>query len=247
MGQILQPPLHYFFHLSSSNMPKTIWVKESAFGIWFLNSHTWKQRVLRVALADLARLLPTAPANPSILDVGCGRGNSFALLEEHFHPQQITAIEIDEELLPDARAAASRCACSVSVTAGNAECLPYPDASFDMVFCHQSFHHIVRQFEAMTEFYRVLKPGGFLLFAESCKRFIHSLPIRLLFRHPMQVQKSAAEYVQLIRDSGFHIDDQAMATPYLWWSRPDIGALEWFGQALPTQPEPTLLNLVAIK
>jgi len=228
-------------------MPKTIWVKESRFGIWFLNSRTWRQRVLRVALADLARLLPIEPASPSILDVGCGRGNSFPLLEEYFQPQRITAIEIDGELLPDARAAASRCLCPASVTVGNAECLPYPDASFDWVFCHQSFHHIVRQPEAIAEFYRVLKPGGLLLFAESCKRFIHSLPIRLLFRLPMQVQKTAAEYLQLIRDSGFNADDHSMVTPYLWWSRPDIGALEWSGRALPSEPEPTLLNLVAIK
>ncbi|WNB76954.1 class I SAM-dependent methyltransferase [Methylomonas koyamae] len=227
--------------------PRSYWVKESAFGIWFLNTYTWRQRVLRIALNDLARLLPSRPVRPAILDIGCGRGNSFALLETQFQPQRIAGIEIDPALLADAVRAGSQCSCRVDVTLGNAEQLPYPDASFDVLFCHQSFHHIVKHREAMQEFYRVLKPGGLLLFAESCKRFIHSLPIRLLFRHPMQVQKTADEYIALIRDSGFKLDDSAISKPYLWWSRPDAGALEWFGFSLPKQPEPTLVNLVAVK
>ncbi|ANE54641.1 class I SAM-dependent methyltransferase [Methylomonas sp. DH-1] len=227
--------------------PRSYWVKESAFGIWFLNTYTWRQRVLRIALNDLARLLPSRPVRPAILDIGCGRGNSFALLETQFQPQRIAGIEIDQALLADAVRAGSQCSCRVDVTLGNAEQLPYPDASFDVLFCHQSFHHIVKHREAMQEFYRVLKPGGLLLFAESCKRFIHSLPIRLLFRHPMQVQKTADEYIALIRDSGFKLDDSAISKPYIWWSRPDAGALEWFGFSLPKQPEPTLVNLVAVK
>jgi ubiquinone/menaquinone biosynthesis C-methylase UbiE len=223
------------------------WVKESAFGIWFLNTETWQLRVLKIALADLEKQLPAQKHYPAILDVGCGRGNAFGLLEEHFHPDSITGIEIDEVLLADAVKRGQACRCSVNVAQGNAEVMPFPDQAFDMVFCHQSFHHIIRHEQAIQSFYRVLKPGGVLLFAESCKRFIHSLPIRLLFRHPMAVQKTADEYLALIKNSGFQVDEPSISTPYPWWSRPDIGALEWFGLPLPKQPEATLLNLVAVK
>jgi SAM-dependent methyltransferase len=228
-------------------MPTTKWIKESAFGIWFLNTYTWRERVLRIALNDLQQLIPKQPIQPLILDVGCGRGNAFQLLAEQFQPKLIAGIEIDIELLPDTLRVAERCTCPVLVLAGNIEVLPLEEHSVDVVFCHQSFHHIIQHRQAMLEFHRVLKPGGLLLFAESCKRFIHSLPIRLLFRHPMTVQKTAEQYIQLIRSSGFDLDDSQISMPYLWWSRPDIGALEWLGWSLPVPQEATLVNLVAIK
>lgn len=230
-----------------TGMSKNQWVKESVFGIWFLNTETWQQRVLKIAITDLERQLPAQKHYPAILDVGCGRGNAFRLLDERFHPDSITGIEIDEVLLADAIERGKACNCGVNVVQGNAEAMPFPDQAFDMVFCHQSFHHIVRHEQAMQSFYRVLKPGGVLLFAESCKRFIHSLPIRLLFRHPMDVQKTADEYLALIKNNGFVVDESAISMPYLWWSRPDIGALEWFGLPIPKEREATLLNLIAVK
>lgn len=92
-----------------------------------------------------------------------------------------------------------------------------------------------------------MKPGGLLLFAESTRRYIHSLPIRLLFRHPMEVQKTADEYISLIRATGFDLPPARISLPYLWWSRPDIGFLEWIGLPVPVQREETLVNAVAIK
>jgi hypothetical protein len=96
----------------------------------------------------------------------------------------------------------------------------------------------------------VLKPGGMLLMAESTKAYIHSWIIRLLFRHPMDVQKTAEEYLALIRQAGFEVHPDRISYPYLWWSRSDLGLLNKLGiKKTPPigQREETLLNLVAIK
>jgi ubiquinone/menaquinone biosynthesis C-methylase UbiE len=109
----------------------------------------------------------------------------------------------------------------------------------------------VEQEQALAEFYRVLKPGGYLLFAESTEAYIDTWVIRWLFRHPMHVQKSAAQYLQMIGQQGFEFTAQNVSYPYLWWSRAkDFGLLEHLGVCKPKpfgQREETLVNVVARK
>ncbi len=137
-----------------------------------------------------------------------------------------------------------------NVLHGDCAQLPLPDASADIVFCHQTFHHLVEQDRALAEFRRVLKPGGILLFAESTDAYIKSWVIRLLFRHPMHVQKSADGYLDMIRRGGFRFEQRNVSLPYLWWSRAkDFGLLERLGL---THPQPgkrreTLVNVAAVK
>ena len=223
-------------------------IEETRFGNWFINSATWKNNVLRRALDDLQRLMPAvARRYPRVLDAGCGYGHSFAELARRFSPDHIAGLDADPAIMTRAGAAALSSPCEVRLHAANAAHLEFPNADFDMVFCHQTFHHIVEQESAMAEFFRVLKPGGVLLFAESTRRYIHSLPIRLLFRHPMEVQRTAEEYTAMIRTAGFELPDARISLPYLWWSRPDIGILERLGVPVPEQREETLINAVAIK
>ncbi len=225
-------------------------IEETRFGNWFIRSDTWRFSVLCRALGDLQRLLQAGSARyADILDVGCGYGLSFAELAQRFSPDRILGMDADPQLAQRAGAAAARCGCPVRLHAANAAQLDLPDASFDLLFCHQTFHHIVEQEAAMAEFFRVLKPGGVLLFAESTRRYIHSLPIRLLFRHPMEVQRTAEEYIAMIRAAGFDLPDNKISLPYWWWSRPDIGLFECMGLPVPApgQREETLINAVAVK
>ena len=226
----------------------TAFVEETRFGNWFLRSATWKVHVLRRALNELKPYMPAERTRfARILDVGCGFGHSFAELAQRFSPDAIVGLDADPGLEKRARAEAEACSVPVSLHYANASAMGLPDNEFDLIFCHQTFHHIIEQEAAMAEFFRVLKPGGVLLFAESTRRYIHSLQIRLLFRHPMHVQKTAEEYVDIIRRAGFDLPDTRIGLPFLWWSRPDMGFLEWIGVPVPTKREETLVNAVAIK
>ena len=222
------------------------WGREAAFGNWFLGTRTWANHVLKLSLDDLERLLHhRLDRYPTILDAGCGHGHSLPQLDRRFHPERIIAVDIDPKVREWAAPHLAACRCRVDFLIGDAKSLDMPDRSVDMIFCHQTLHHIVEQKKAAEEFYRVLKPGGVLLFAESCRRYIHSWMIRLLFSHPMDVQKTDQEYAQLLRDAGFVFGPETVMRPFLWWSRPDLGLFEKLGWPVPQDREETLLYLVA--
>jgi ubiquinone/menaquinone biosynthesis C-methylase UbiE len=224
-------------------------VPETAFGKWFLQTETWTVHVLERAIADLVRLIPEPQARYEVVaDVGCGFGRSLPRLHAQFTPRRLIGMDIDPDMLDHSSKELSAAGVSAELINCSSSRIALPDASVDLLFCHQTFHHLIDQEQAIAEFFRVLKPGGVLLFAESTRRYIHSWIIRLLFRHPMDVQKTAGEYLALVRSAGFEVAEQSISYPFLWWSREDLGILErWFRITPPAQREETLINLVAVK
>lgn len=228
------------------------YVEETRFGLWFLRSHTWQHHVLRVAINDLRGLFSEAlPEHPVLLDAGCGQGKSFGHLRQTFAPQRLIGVDADPHSLQLSAEEAARLGMPVELIGSDCATLQVADDSVDLLFCHQTFHHLVEQEKAMAEFYRVLKPGGYLLFAESTEAYIDTWVIRWLFRHPMHVQKSAAGYLQMIREQGFEFAERNVSYPYLWWSRSkDFGLLERLRLSKPKpfgEREETLVNVVARK
>jgi SAM-dependent methyltransferase len=226
-----------------------LYVPETRFGMWFLKSDIWEQHVLNRALKDLDRLiLDRRECYPVIVDVGCGWGMAFRLLSERFKPQRMIGIDIEPGMIAAAAANVAGQGLQVEFHRSSGARLPLQDESVDMVFCHQTFHHLIDQHTALREFHRVLRPNGLLLFAESTRKYINSWIIRMLFRHPMEVQRSAAGYIGMILDAGFTVDSGSLSFPYLWWSRADLGLLERvFGVQPAPGHEETLVNLVAVR
>ncbi|PMS26974.1 SAM-dependent methyltransferase [Trinickia soli] len=241
--------------VSSNSLPalrqSSTFVPETAFGIWFLRTRTWEHHVLRVAITDLKRLIHAPmPHAPVIVDAGCGQGISFKLLAHAFEPSRIVGVDCHAPSLALAKQASMRVPVEIDLLHGDCAALPLPDASADIVFCHQTFHHLVEQERALESFRRVLKPGGLLLFAESTDAYIKSWVIRLLFRHPMHVQKSADGYLDMLRAGGFAFEAHHVSLPYLWWSRAkDFGLLERLGlyHSKPGKRRETLVNVAARK
>ena len=154
------------------------YVEETRFGFWFLRSHTWQHHVLRVAINDLRSLFDgELPRHPVLLDAGCGQGKSFQYLRQVFAPQRLIGLDADPHSLKLSAEEARRQQMQVELIGSDCATLELADASVDLLFCHQTFHHLVEQEKVLAEFYRVLKPGGYLLFAESTEAYIDTLSL----------------------------------------------------------------------
>ena len=228
------------------------YVEETRIGFRFLSSFIWQHHVLRVAINDLKRLCGVQdPHGGVLLDVGCGQGKSFRLLHEAFQPQRMIGLDADPRSLELSREEAEHEHFRLQLIADDCAAIRLPDAGVDVVFCHQTSDHLLEQERALDEFWRVLKPGGCLLFAESTKAYIDTWVIRWFFRHPMDVQKSADGYLQMLHDQGFCFEKAQVSLPYLWWSRArDFGLLERLHLKRlppPGQREETLVNVAAPK
>src|SRR5690606_26284338 len=170
------------------------WTPDSRFGEWFQRTGIWRQYVISAAFEELAAL--RGPVHPvaSLLDAGCGSGAGFREAAARFAPSEIVAIDVDPRQIEPARQAARACPRPVELRCADLADTGLPDASFDLILCHQTLHHVADAAAIVRELFRLLRPGGTLLLAESCRPFLRLLSVRLLFRHPKEGQRTAAEY-----------------------------------------------------
>jgi SAM-dependent methyltransferase len=120
---------------------------------------TWQRHV--AAYAAAARLLPPG----RVLDLGCGVGHSFHLLE----PRETVGVDVDEAALAgQARA----------TIVADMRAVPVESASFDSVLSVQSIEHVPDPERIVAEARRILAPGGTAMFVT---------PNRLTFARPDEI------------------------------------------------------------
>jgi SAM-dependent methyltransferase len=102
-----------------------------------------------------------------LLDVACGKGDSSVLAARE-RGCIVTGVDYGEAGLIDARRAADAAGLGdrVSFRVGDAEALPFEDASFDAVLCECSLCTFPDQRRALAELHRVLRPGARVAIAD---------------------------------------------------------------------------------
>lgn len=104
----------------------------------------------------------------AVLDVACGTGD----LSEAFARAgitNITGLDYTPEMLDLARVKAARytdARKTIRYIQGDAQALPFPDASLDIVSIAFGIRNVQRPEVAIAEFFRVLRPGGRLVILE---------------------------------------------------------------------------------
>ena len=110
-----------------------------------------------------------APQVPSsMLDFGCGIGNTVRLLAQAFPETVVTGVDPSQESIEVARERSSTDARRCRFVVQEKTRLPFPDESFDVGFTSNVFHHIPRRDHPswIRELRRVIRPGGTMLLFE---------------------------------------------------------------------------------
>jgi ubiquinone/menaquinone biosynthesis C-methylase UbiE len=126
----------------------------------------WMQRVIFEPVQETVLSLATQQvSNPgAILDVGCGTGKLLGLAQSRFPGAKLEGVDAAIEMVRQAQA--SNLAGTIHFQQAVAEELPFPNASFGLVFSTMTFHHWHDQGRGIAEVARVLTPGGRWLLAE---------------------------------------------------------------------------------
>lgn len=99
-----------------------------------------------------------------VLDVGCGDGVLATALA--MRGALVTGLDADPRMLDAAGIRAAEEAVHVRLALGQAEALPFPDASFDRVVATTVLCFVPQAQSAISEMARVLRPGGRLVIGE---------------------------------------------------------------------------------
>ena len=116
----------------------------------------------KISCRDIAEQIRELPYE-SLLDVGCGTGFLIDLLTKQ-RPARYCGADLSDEMI---RMAKKKQIEGAEFAVGSADKLPYPDETFDVVTCSQSFHHYPYPEQAMREAKRVLKPGGLYILSDT--------------------------------------------------------------------------------
>ena len=137
---------------------------------WGIDFGTIGQKQVR---SKLVKALGGEPSQPfgEALEIGAGTGYFSLNLLQLGVIGSATATDISPGMLATLSRSAAELGLEVDTACTDAESLPFPDESFDLVFGHAVLHHIPNLERAFAEFERVLRPGGTVAFCGEPSRY----------------------------------------------------------------------------
>lgn len=143
-------------------------------------------------------------SNIVVLDAGTGAGNTTLELATRMAEAggkgRIVSVDIDPETFPDAKKKLEELARFVEFVEADLTCMPQMESeSFDLIVCTATMCALndrpLKAVKALSEFYRTLKKGGWLVIDDEYPLFKASKPQEEVQVRRWQTYKSVAELV----------------------------------------------------
>lgn len=138
-----------------------------------------------------------------VLEVGCGTGRTACYLAGL--GCDVTALDRNEAMIEQAKRRSRLTGVSLRIIQADAASLPFPDATFDVVFV-ESVTAFTKGSSALREYQRVLKPSGILYDREmAITRKLPAAHVRgLQSFYGLHHLRTVQEWLKLMQESRFH-------------------------------------------
>lgn len=170
---------------------------------------------------DLEEMIHAVPltGQEQVLDAGCGTGHTALA----FAPRvaQVIGLDFTEGMVAQGRQLAqARGITNVEFRLGDVEKLAFGATSFDLVVSRYSAHHWPHPNNALREFQRVLKPGGYFILDDivalddlTCDTYLQAIE---LLRDPSHVRDhTVMQWIGMLTAANF-VDIAVVYTGAVW-------------------------------
>ncbi|MGH7558720.1 MAG: class I SAM-dependent methyltransferase [Gemmatimonadota bacterium] len=139
----------------------------------------------------------------AILDVGCGTGALLEAVAARVPGARLVGIDLSPAMLA---VASRKLGDRATLVAAEAESLPFPDHSFDLVLSSSALHYWPDPSAGLAEIARVLEPRGRVVITDWCDDYLACRIVDFLLRilepaHHRTYGAKACE--RLLREAGF--------------------------------------------
>lgn len=168
------------------------------------------------ATLQALRLLKHLPANPTVLDIGCGNGLQTLTLARELK-STILAIDNHPPLLRHLDQAAREAGLSVETQEMSMIDMPFAAEHFDLLWAEGSIF-IIGLARGLQDFHKLLKPGGYLAFTEMC--WFEADPpaeIRTYLDRVYPDIRSIKTVCELAEARGYTVVDSFKLPASAWW------------------------------
>lgn len=154
--------------------------------------------------------LLSANRGEKILDIGCG--NARDILHILKKGAQVVGVDISEGMVFEAQQELAKQGFGeVLLKVGDATRLDFSDGEFDKVLCSEVIEHIPAADKALSEMWRVLKPGGLLVLSTPNPKSWYGFEryivweriLRKKWNHPFDQWRSMRDLTAMIEHAGF--------------------------------------------
>jgi SAM-dependent methyltransferase len=203
-----------------------------------LEEHLWWYDGMRTVTASLLGPALIEKKALRLLDVGCGTGYTLSWLRDRFKIGEVYGIDLSPHAAAFWRARALSTVALASVAK-----LPFGGCEFDLATCFDVIYQLndEQASAAVTEIYRVLKPGGLLLIREPAYQWMrggHDVAVGTHRRYTL------TDLRRLLRAHGFKQRRSTYANTLLFWAAAPHRLLsKWRGSSQSdVKPVPRWLN-----